>query len=65
MENDQVIEIFKKIWYGLMEQKMTLVCLCEGTNEIIGMNINFVRTKENTYCDNIIAEVNYCFFKSL
>lgn len=52
------MEIFQKIWLGLMKQKMTLVCLREGTDEIIGMNINFVRTEGSTYRDDIIAQVS-------
>lgn len=41
-----------------MKQKMTLICLREGCNEIIAVNINYVPTDADTLNEELVSQVS-------
>lgn len=45
------------MWRTVFEQRMTLICLREGSDEIVAMNANYVFTKGDAFHDQIIAQV--------
>lgn len=52
------MKIFKKIWAKFREYKMILICLREGSDEIIAINVNLVRTKVSLFDPNLLEKVS-------
>lgn len=49
-ENDaEYFEDFKRIRRPAIEQRVTLVCFKEGSTEIVGANVIYIRTKEDDF----------------
>lgn len=53
--------MFRRIWMVQIKQKMTLICLKEGSNDIIAMNVNYVTSKGDMYADEFCAKVNFIY----
>lgn len=44
---------YERLWRGAVEQKTTLVCFCDGSDEIVGLNVMLFTTKNDTYMKEI------------
>lgn len=49
--------MFRRMWMAQFKQKMTLICLKEGSNDIIAMNVNYVISKNDTFYDHLTDNV--------
>lgn len=56
------LEDYKSSWQPMIEQKLPLVCFKAGSDEIVGMNMLFVITKEDTYLENLYKSVGLYLF---
>lgn len=45
-------DIIKLLWEPVIKQKMTLVCYKTGSEEIVGLNMNFVASKDEHFFEN-------------
>ncbi|XP_055310841.1 uncharacterized protein LOC129573786 [Sitodiplosis mosellana] len=55
MSNDPVaVEDFGTMWKFIIQQKSTLVCFKEGSDDMIGVNLNLVSSKN----DHFLEEIN-------
>lgn len=53
------LEDYKLAWRPMIEQKVPLVCFKEGSDEIVGINMLFVKTKDDhDFLDNIYKSVS-------
>lgn len=57
--NDPVAEedLVKYVWKPVIEQKMVLVCYKTGSDEIVGLNTNFVTYKHEHFYEKIQKQV--------
>lgn len=53
-----VDDLVKYFWQPVLAQKMVLVCSKSGTDEIVGLNTNFVKYKDENFYDYIKKQVN-------
>lgn len=58
IRNVNYVEDYVRMWRTAMEQKMTLVCFKEGSDEIIGFNITYVSSKNDTFFKHIEEAVS-------
>lgn len=58
LSNKPFVEIMQKMWRSLFKQKMSLICLREGCDEIIAMNVNYVSNEAGTLMEELLAQVN-------
>lgn len=57
--NDPVaIEDFTIMWRSVVNQNAALVCFKEGSEEIVGINMNFVSQKDDHFMEEIRKRVN-------
>lgn len=53
---------FLMLWKIMIKQKMALVCFKEGSDEIIGLNMNFVESKDEQFMEKCYQQVKkMCF----
>lgn len=60
-DDPHAIEDYKNYWRPVIAQGISIVCFKESSNEIVGANMLFVNTKDDTYFDDIRKVVS-CFF---
>lgn len=58
LDNKGLYESLHNRFRGICAQKMSLICLREGCDDILAMNVNYVCTRGDTYNDEIIAQVS-------
>lgn len=46
-------------WKTILAQKMHLVCYKEGSDEIVGLNWNFVVHKDDQYVEKLFNQVSF------
>lgn len=54
LNNEEYVKDYQNAWREIFKQKMCLICLREGSDAIIGMNIIFVLTKGDTFFEQIL-----------
>lgn len=60
--NDQnFVDDFLRTWRIILAQKAVLVCLKVGSDEIAGINMNFVWSKGDTFIDDF--EKHVCYYR--
>lgn len=47
----------------MIAQKVSLVCFKSGTDEIVGVNIDFVTSKKDDFANKFSKQVNYYLLK--
>lgn len=52
-ENDHIIYM----WRPILQQKMVLVCYKSDSDEIVGLNMNFVLAKDDHYFEDLVKQV--------
>lgn len=52
-KDPEAVENLVLMWESVMKQKMALVCFKKGSDEIAGLNINFIESKG----EHIMADV--------
>lgn len=52
------IEYFRQMWTSLLKQKMTLVCFENGSDEIAGLSVTYVKCKGDTFWEELDQKVN-------
>lgn len=55
----------ERMWRGCMEQKTTLVCFREGSDEIIGLNVMIFSIKSDTFMQELEAQSKSKGFRSV
>lgn len=59
MANDpESVEDFEMMWKSIAIQKSSLVCFKEGSNQIIGVNMNIITGKDDNFLEEISKQVN-------
>lgn len=53
LENKDFVEDFHRFWREILQQKMSLLCLREESNEIVALNVIFIATKGDTLIDSV------------
>lgn len=48
---------YERIWRIALQQRMTLVCFREGSDEIVGLNVLVVNTKNDPFMTAIKSQV--------
>lgn len=56
-DDREAIETFKQFWTFIFKQKMVIACFKDGSDEIFGMNANYVKCKEESTMQNIYYQV--------
>lgn len=56
------VDDYKRLWRAAMNQKTTLVCFREGSDEIVGLNVLVIHTKEDTFLAELTQQVLYIRF---
>ena len=51
---------YKRGWTAILAQKMPLVCYKEGSDEIVGLNWNFVVHKDDRFTEKLFEHVSLC-----
>lgn len=51
------IDDFKLLWKLSFEQKMAIACFKNGTDEIVGVNANYVECKEDYFIETFYKQV--------
>ncbi|XP_055302495.1 uncharacterized protein LOC129568527 [Sitodiplosis mosellana] len=51
------IEYFRLIWKSLLMQKMTLACFEYGSDEIVGISVNYVKCKGDTFWEELDRKI--------
>lgn len=47
------------MWQAIVDQNAALVCFKEGSDEIVGINMNFVSLKDDHFMEEIRKRVNH------
>lgn len=47
----------KEMWRTVLEQKTSLVCFKEHSDEIVGLSLHLVRTKNDTFSQGLVNTV--------
>lgn len=56
--NDQdAIDDFLLMWRAMVKQNAALICFKEGSDEIIGLNMNFVTLKDEHFMEDMRPKV--------
>lgn len=60
----EYVEDVTRIWKGIVKQKMSHACFKEGSEEIVGLNMNYVSSTDDVSFldDNVI---NYSFYRGI
>lgn len=45
------------LWIPIIQQKMVLVCYKSGSDEIVGLNMNYVKSKDDNFFGDIHGQV--------
>lgn len=53
------VDDYIRLWRVALVQKTTLVCFREGSDEIVGLNVLTVNTKDDTFLTEIAHQVLY------
>lgn len=56
------VDDYKRLWRAAMNQKTTLVCFREGSDDIVGLNVLVIHTKEDTFLTEITQQVLHIRF---
>lgn len=48
-------------WRAMLPQRATLICLKADSDEIVGMNVNYILTKSDTIAEDINKTVSVSF----
>lgn len=56
--DDHFDEDYIRIWSTIIEQKVPLVCYKAGSDEIIGVNMNFVMSKGDHFIEKFAKTVS-------
>lgn len=56
--DDLFYEDYIRAWSKMIEQKVPLVCYKAGSDEIVGVNMNFVMSKEDHFMDKFAITVS-------
>lgn len=63
------LENIKQLWEPIIKQRMALVCYKTGSEEIVGLNMNFVASKGEHFFENIqerlVSEKNVRLFTTM
>lgn len=51
------LEIIKQLWEPIIKQRMVLACYKTGSDEIVGLNMNFVESKGDHFFENVQERV--------
>ncbi|KAG4078556.1 hypothetical protein HA402_002670 [Bradysia odoriphaga] len=46
-------------WRSILAQKTVLVCFKAGSDEIVGINFNFVNSKEDNFFENCVDRLSF------
>lgn len=55
-------EDYKMTWISMIKQKMPVVCFRAGSDEIVGVNMLFVVSKEDNFMVETYKHVNIAIF---
>lgn len=59
MANDpEAVEDLETLWKSITIQKSSLVCFKEGSDQIIGVNMNIITGKNDHFLEEICKQVN-------
>lgn len=53
-----LFEDYKTAWNVMIEQKTPLVCLKTGSDDIVGVQMNFVINKNDHFMEKLYEQVN-------
>lgn len=56
--NKEYVDDLVRLWRGAMEQKTSIVCFREGSDEIIALNVLIVNTRNDTFMKEIAEQVH-------
>lgn len=51
------ISDFKWMWKSAFKQKMAIACFEEGSNEIVGLNANYIKSKDDAFVKELSKHV--------
>lgn len=55
--NRQAIDDFLMLWRAMIKQNAALICFKEGSDEIVGLNMNFVTVKDEHFMEDYRQQV--------
>lgn len=59
-ENDEVLyEDYERAWKLIIEQNVALICYKSGSDEVIGISMNYVNNKEDQIMEKFSTTVSY------
>lgn len=50
---------FERVWRAVLPQRMTLVCFKEGSDDIAGMHVSYVITKDDNWGEQMDKAVGF------
>lgn len=56
-KDPEAVENIVLMWKSVMEQKMALACFKKGSDEIAGLNINFIESTGEHLMDDVRRQV--------
>lgn len=61
MNNKDYVDDYLRMWRRALQQKTSLVCFREGSDEIVGLNVLVVNTKNDAFIDEVVQQVIFVF----
>lgn len=49
-----------RLWQSIVAERTPIVCFKEGSNEIIGANVVYIKSKGDNFLENMMKEVSEC-----
>lgn len=58
ISNKDYVDDYERLWHNVLKQKVSLVCFREGSDEIVGLSVLVVNTKNDTFMQEMTQQVD-------
>lgn len=58
MDDAVAVQDFVQYWKPILKQKVALACYRHGSDEIVGLNMNYVTLKDEHFWERLLPQVN-------